>query len=302
MTTNSAPAPAPRRSLQPAAVLPRALPPGACDSHVHVYEPRHTMPSALAANARHLAGQDHRQLFALHRQHGIARCVVVQSAAYGFDNHWVAQALQAGGGQYVGVALAPTDAPDAQLLRLADAGFRGVRFNFMRHLPGADLAHAIALTPRLAHAGLHLQLHCESDLLAQLAAPLARSAVPVVIDHMGRVDARLGAAHPHFQALRALLRQPNVFVKLSGIDRIDPAPPYTAGIALARALLAEFPGQCLWGTDWPHPNHQHVPDDGQLIRSLDAIAPTAAALQDLLVDTPARLYQFPPLPQPSISR
>lgn len=297
MTMNSA-----LPSPQTRSTHTQALPWGACDSHVHVYEPSRTVPSAMADKARHLAGQDHRQLFALHRQHGIARCVVVQSAAYGFDNHWVEQALQAGGGHYVGVALAPTDASDAQLQRLADARFRGVRFNFMRHLPGADLVDAIALTPRLAHAGLHLQLHCESDLLAQLAAPLARSAVPVVIDHMGRVDARLGAAHPHFQALRALLRLPNVFVKLSGIDRIDPAPPYAAGIALARALLAEFPGQCLWGTDWPHPNHSHTPDDGQLIRSLDAIAPSAAALQDLLVDTPARLYQFPPLTPPSISR
>jgi 2-pyrone-4,6-dicarboxylate lactonase len=268
-----------------------ALPWGTCDSHVHVYEPEHTMPSVLAAKARHLAGQDHRQLFALHRQHGIARCVVVQSAAYGFDNHWVAQALQAGGGQYVGVALAPTDASNAQLERLAAARFRALRFNFMRHLPGADLADAIALTPRLADAGLHLQLHCESDRLAQLAGPLARSAVPVVIDHMGRVDARLGPGHPHFQALRALLRQPNVFVKLSGIDRIDPTPPYTAGIALARALLAEFPGQCLWGTDWPHPNMRtHMPDDGKLVDMIPKIAVTAEQQRKLLVDNPMRLY------------
>lgn len=285
MTTHSTPPP-PRA---------RALPRGACDSHVHVYAPRHTATHPLA-------GHDQEQLFALHRRHGIARCVVVQSAAYGFDNHWVAQTLQAAGGQYLGVALAPTDAPDAHLEQLAAARFRALRFNFMRHLPGANLDDVIAMTPRLADAGLHLQLHCESDLLARLAKPLARSAVPVVIDHMGRVDARLGAAHPHFQALRALLRQPNVFVKLSGIDRIDPAPPYAAGIALARALLTEFPGQCLWGTDWPHPNHQHRPDDAQLIRSLDAIAPTAAALQDLLVDTPARLYQFPPLAQTTLSQ
>ncbi|MEG1054021.1 MAG: hypothetical protein RSF79_18515, partial [Janthinobacterium sp.] len=48
---------------------------------------------------------------------------------------------------------------------------------------------------------------------------------------------------------------------------------------LARQLLAEFPGQCLWGTDWPHPNHSHAPDDAQLIHSLAAIAPSAAALQ-----------------------
>jgi len=295
MTMNSFCPSAPSASTVPPAT---ALPPGASDCHVHVYAPRHASPAHAPAHP--LAGQDHHQLFALHRRWGIERCVVVQSTAYGVDNHWVAQALQAGGGQYVGVALARADAPDAHLQQLAAAHFRAVRFNFMHHLPpAASLDDAIAMTPRLADAGLHLQLHCESDLLAQLAAPLARSAVPVVIDHMGRVAARLGAAHPHFQALRALLRQPNVFVKLSGIDRIDPTPPYAAGIALARQLLAEFPGQCLWGTDWPHPNHSHAPDDAQLIHSLAAIAPSAAALQDLLVDTPARLYQFPPLTEPS---
>jgi 2-pyrone-4,6-dicarboxylate lactonase len=51
----------------------------------------------------------------------------------------------------------------------------------------------------------------------------------------------------------------------------------------------------VWGTDFPHPNHQGpTPDDGVLIDILEEIAPTAAARQALLVDNPQRLYGFTP--------
>jgi 2-pyrone-4,6-dicarboxylate lactonase len=120
--------------------------------------------------------------------------------------------------------------------------------------------------------------------------------VPVVIDHMARVDATLGADHADFACLRALVKEPHIHVKVSGIDRIDPlhtsSPPYAQGTALARLLVQEAPHKCLWGTDWPHPNHTHVPDDGVLVDALARIAPTQALMQALLVDNPQRFYQF----------
>ncbi|PZP62006.1 MAG: amidohydrolase, partial [Delftia acidovorans] len=177
--------------------------------------------------------------------------------------------------------------------RLAGAGFRGVRFNFMRHLAGVRIEDVLALTPRLAAAGLHLQVHFESSLVHTVGRQLQASAVPVVIDHMGRVDARLGAGHADFQALMQLLAdQPQFHVKVSGVDRIDSQPPYAQGKPLARLLVERFPTQCLWGTDWPHPNHTHVPDDGLLVDALADIAPTPALRQALLVDNPQRLYRF----------
>ena len=125
-----------------------------------------------------------------------------------------------------------------------------------------------------------------------LAPLLAQSAVPVVIDHMGRVDALLGAQHADFVALCELLAQPGMHVKVSGIDRIDPTPPYAAGLLLARTLVQRFPDQCVCGTDWPHPNHSHVPDDGALVNAIWHIAPEADLRQRLLVDNPQALYRF----------
>ena len=270
------------------------LPALACDCHVHVFGPAARFPYAAGRNFTPVDAPKE-ALFALHRKLGIGRCVIVQSLVHGFDNRVVEDAIAAGQGRYLGVALVPADVPDAELRRLAAAGIRGVRFNFMKHLAGAtDVEAILALTRRLEPLGMHLQVHFESSLIHSLAEPLARSAVPVVIDHMGRVDAALGPQHADFLALLALLENPLFRVKVSGIDRVDAAagPPYARGKALARLLVERYPERCLWGTDWPHPNHTHVPSDAALVEALADIAPTPALREQLLVSNPQRFYRF----------
>lgn len=273
------------------------LPANACDAHVHVFGPIHRFPYARNS-AIQPAEAPKEKLFALHNLLGITRCVIVQSMVHGLDNAVVEDAIAAGQGHYLGVALTPVSVDHAELSRLAAAGFRAVRFNFMKHLGmGATPEELVALTHRLAAHQMHLQVHFESSLIHSLAPCLQQSAVPVVIDHMGRVDAELGMAHADFQALCRLLDDPKFHVKVSGIDRIQSRvpltkPPYTTGIQLARYLVAHFPDQCVWGTDWPHPNHTHVPDDGVLVDALAQILPTPELMQRVLVDNPQALYRF----------
>jgi len=159
-------------------------------------------------------------------------------------------------------------------------------------VPATGITAMEAFTQRLQPLGLHLQLHLRSEHLQVLAPAIRRSPVAVVIDHMARVDASQGEQHPDFQALRGLLEHAHVAVKVSGVDRITRGGDYAAGVPLAAALVRDFPDQCVWGTDWPHPGHDHVPDDGVLVDLLDRIAPTPAALQRLLVHNPQRLYRF----------
>ncbi len=273
-----------------------ALPALACDAHVHVFGPPERYPYNPKRQMTPVAAP-RETLFALHRQLGIGRCVIVQSLTHGYDHRVVLDAVAAGEGRYLGVVLVPTDVPDAELARLADGGVRGVRFNFMQHLgEGADVREVLALTPRLAAHGLHLQVHMASALLPTLGPWLRQSPVPVVIDHMGRVDARLGPDHADFQALLRLLDAPGLWVKLSGIDRIDahaePERRYAQGVRLAQQLWRAHGERCVWGTDWPHPNHTHIPDDAALVEALAEIAPAAAERQALLVDNPQRLYRF----------
>ena len=268
------------------------LPAGACDSHVHVFGPAAHFAFAATRNFTPVDAS-RETLFALHEHLGISRCVIVQSAVHGFDNAVVEDAIAAGGGRYLGVALTPHDVSDTELLRLKAAGFRGVRFNFMKHLgQGATAQQVVDLTQRLAPLGLHLQVHFDSSLIHDLAPILKNSAVPVVIDHMARVNASLGADHADFRTLCELMQDKRFHVKVSGADRIDPQPPYAQGSALARQLVESFPDRCFWGTDWPHPNHTHVPDDGALVDLLASIAPTPELLGKLLVHNPQRFYGF----------
>ncbi len=268
------------------------LPEGACDSHVHVFGPAARVPFSPD---RHITPADapREKLFALHKHLGISRCVIVQSAIHAFDNSAAEDAIAAGGGHYLGVALVPHDVPYTELQRLKAAGFRGVRFNFMPHLAGAATpAQAVEMSHRLAPLDMHLQVHFASRLIHEISPVLKTSAVPVVIDHMGRVDATLGPDHADFRALCTLMKDPLFYVKVSGADRIDATPPYKAGAALARQLVESFPDQCFWGTDWPHPNHTHIPDDGMLVDTVDRIAPTPELMQKLLVTNPQRFYRF----------
>jgi len=270
------------------------LPPGACDAHVHVFGPRARFPFA---NGRRYTPSDatKEMLFALHDRLGVQHCVIVHPACHGTDNSVTVDAIAATGGAYKGVALIPLTISDAELKRLDAAGLCGARFHYMTHLAkGPSIGEVVAFSRRLADIGWHLQIHMEASLIAELTPALKRAPVPVVIDHMGRVDASLGLDQPNFRALLTLLDNKNVWVKVSGADRVTRAgPPYADAVPFARTLVAEFGDRCVWGTDWPHPNHQGpVPDDGGLVDILAEIAPSDVARQTLLVDNPQRFYRF----------
>jgi predicted TIM-barrel fold metal-dependent hydrolase len=100
---------------------------------------------------------------------------------------------------------------------------------------------------------MHLQLFTDSRLLPAIADRLRRLTVPVVIDHMGRAPAALGVAHAGIQALRSLMTDGPVWVKLSGVGNISHCgPAYQDAGAVHRALLDAAPDRVVWGSDWPH--------------------------------------------------
>jgi len=234
------------------------------------------------------------KLFALHALLGIERCAVVQSNAHGLDNSVTEDVLAARKGTYIGIALVPLTIDDAELRRLDAAGFRGARFHFMPHLGASTpIEDIVAFGGRLAAIGWHLQLHFESSLVYSLAPALLRSPVPIVIDHMARIDASRGLDQPDFRKLLELMRDERFWIKVSGAERASrTGPPYEDAVPFARTLVDAAGDRVLWGTDWPHPNLAHVPDDGMLVDLLEAIAPSEAQRRALLVTNPERLYRF----------
>jgi 2-pyrone-4,6-dicarboxylate lactonase len=284
----------PSPSYKPNPRKPRIkLPPGACDTHFHVFGPRARFPYAAERSYTPPADAPKETLFALHRHLGIERGVVVQSAIHHFDNSAAADLLAANR-NYRGVALLPASTPTPELKKLDAQGFRGVRFHYMGHLGKGDGIDAVlAMAKRLAEIGWHLQIHMEGPRIEELSPSLAASPVPVVIDHMGRVDASRGLDSPEFKALLSLMKHPHVWVKVSGPERISrQRAPWSDARPFQRKLVAEFGDRVLWGTDWPHPNLDEAPDDGDLVDALAEAAPSEAELRAVLVDNPRRLYGF----------
>lgn len=271
------------------------MPRGACNAHCHVFGPRARFPYAAGASFVPAEDAPKEALFALNDRFGLERCVVVQSNCHGFDNRVTADAIAARPDRYRGIALLPVDVPDAELRRLDAAGFRGVRFNFMKHLGRAvAMDDVLSLATRLAPIGWHLQIHGDPSLLTELGPALRRSPVPVVIDHIGRIDAGEGPDGAAFRALLGLMDDRRFHVKVSGCDRISRAgPPYDDAVPFARRLVADFGDRVLWGNDWPHPNHAGPPpDEADLVALIARIAPSADARHRLLVDNPQALYRF----------
>src|SRR5205823_2674387 len=213
--------PSPSYKAQPR--KPRlALPPGACDTHFHVWAPQGAFPFSPDRSYTPPCEAPKETLFAMHRHIGVQRGVVVQSAPYGFDNSAAADLIAAKPREYRGVALLRASASKAELERLNAQGFRGVRFHYMEHLGAGDPIDAVlAMAPRLADIGWHLQIHMAGARIAELAPALKRAPVPVVIDHIGRIDASKGLQSAEFQALLALMQAKHVWVKVSGAERIS---------------------------------------------------------------------------------
>ena len=267
------------------------LPPGACDAHCHVFGPGGRFPYAPG---RSYTPPDapREKLAALHRHLGFSRAVVVQASCHGTDNSALLDALAASDGAWRGVAMIGADVSERELERLHAGGVRGVRFNFVAHLGGApDLGVVTSMAERIAALGWHLQLHLDAEDIQTYREFLGRLRVPFIIDHMGRVAARHGLQQKPFKLLLELMQNELAWVKVSVADRVSSAgKPFHDAIPFARMLIEHAPGRVLWGTDFPHPNVQVMPNDGELVDLFAAFCDDEAARRAVLIDNPTRLY------------
>lgn len=268
-----------------------APPPGACDAHCHVFGPGGVFPYAPA---RRYTPEDAPKdtLAALHSHLGVDRVVIVQASCHGTDNRAMLDAIAAAPTRIRGVAVVDDSFGERELAALWAGGVRGVRFNFVRHLGGApdmDVFHR--MMQRIRPLGMHVVLHLDAPDIVPLSDMIRALPVPVVIDHMGRVDAALGVDQPPLRALLQLARMENCWIKVSGAERISKFP-FDAAVPIARALIAAAPDRVLWGTDFPHPNLKDPVDEADLVDLVPKIATTADLQRRLLVDNPARLYGF----------
>ena len=292
------------RPCLPARTGPQALgftpPPGSCDAHAHVFGPYDRYP--LALDRSYTPAPYPADAFIAHLDElGLDRGVLVTGSASGTANDVVLDALAQYPQRLRGVVVPNATLTEADLDRYTETGVRGVRINLYRlegkavYRNGAGLEVLQALAPRLAARGWHAQIWVHAPDLPKLMPTLKPLGLPLVIDHMGRMNTQRGIDDPGFQFLCRQLAEGALWTKISGADRNTSAgPPYYDVDPYARAILSANSDQVVWGTDWPHINYYDaakVPDDGQLCNLLSRWLPEAARHQ-VLVDNPSRLYGF----------
>ena len=281
--------------------------PTVVDSHAHVFlkdmpltAARRYAPSHDATPADYLGLLD---------AHGVTHGVLVQPSFLGSDNSYLLSVLNAQPQRLRGVVMLAPTTDEAQLHAMDTAGVVGVRLNLMgQALPDLDTPQWQRFLARLKALDWHLELHRQAaDLQLQIDAVL-RTGCRVVVDHFGRPDALLADADPGFAALLQRAATGRVWVKLSAAYRngrsaqvagakrtpaLLEADAHAARAAAGRLLAAFGPERLIWGSDWPHTQHQDMADYGRSLAALADWVPDAAQRAHILGATAAELFHIP---------
>ncbi len=279
--------------------MSETLPRGACDCHCHVFGPAARFPYA---EPRSYTPEDapFEAYIALLDRLGCARGVLVQPSAYGRDNRAMLDALARAPQRLRGVAVGGAELTRKTLQEWHAAGVRGLRANEFRrggkpyYQNGVRLADLEPLYGFMAELGWHLQLWIDARDLPDMADALARAPLPIVVDHMGRMEYRHGTRHPGFQALLRGVGDGRLWAKVSGTYRLGAPPPdYGEARPFHDALLTANPQNLVWGSDWPHPRPEGAtPDARRLLEVFLDWTPRDDDRRAILTDNPARLYDF----------
>jgi predicted TIM-barrel fold metal-dependent hydrolase len=296
------------KAAQPATKVNFDVPARACDCHTHIHGDPKEFPF-FAGRVYTPEPASPEEMAALHQALHIERVVIVTPSVYGTDNSATIYGIKARGANARGVAVIDEKTPESDLDAFGQAGFRGIRLNLATagtSDPAIGRQRFQTAIERVKRRNWHVQMFTNLAMISAIKDLVDASEVPVVFDHFGGAEAKLGVDQPGFTDLLHLVQSGKAYVKISGAYRASSlAPDYADAAPLARALIAANADRIVWGTDWPHPNSvtpagqkitEVTPlfqiDDGRLLNQLPAWAPDAAIRKKILVDNPARLYGF----------
>ena len=294
------------KASQPSTPVNFAVPEGACDCHVHTFDPQHFPYSPSRPYTPEPVSVE--ELRSLHQALHMNRVIVVQTTVYAADNAGVLDAMKQLGSRARGVAVIDEKTPNSALDDMDRAGIRGIRLNLEtagKTDPEIGRKRFQAAVERIKGRKWHIQIYARLTVIEGIKDLVASAPMPVVFDHFGGMQAALGADQPGFASLMTLIRTGKAYVKISAPYRSSiEAPNYPDVAPLARVLVASNPERILWGSDWPHPglpvpgrsNSEITPffqiDDGRVLNFLPQWVPNPAERKTILVENPARLYGF----------
>jgi predicted TIM-barrel fold metal-dependent hydrolase len=290
------------KASQPSTKVNFDVPAGACDCHTHIHGDPAKFPwFAGRTYTPEMALPE--EMTALHKAIRMQRVVIVTPSVYGTDNSATIYGMGARGQDARGVAVIDEKTPDAELDRLVSLGFKGIRINVANagiNDPKVVTERFLAAANRVKSRNWHVQLNTTLPVIAAMKDTFAASPVTLVFDHYGNAREELGVGQPGFSDLVDLVKSGKAYVKIS--VTAGPRSNYGYFTPLAQMLISANVDRILWGTNWPHPNAvdgstaKVTPlwdvDDGLVLNLLPAWAPDAAVRKKILVDNPARLYEF----------
>ena len=302
-TFHKPPNPAPNHIHAPRVTLPAR----SCDCHVHVFDPARFPYADERSYTPGPAGIT--DLEAFERQIGTDRVILVQPSSYGTDNSCLIDALRRLGRRARGVAVVdPLCVVPAQIDMLHAAGVRAIRLNLeVKGEHDAERGKAAIADALDVVAGPEwaIQIHADLGLIQHMAGTISQARVPFILDHFGGLKAEKGLGQPGFEALLDLLRNGNVYVKLSAPYRASRLASYADLAPFARRLIETAPDHLIWASDWPHTGSSsqrngdlsriepfRQVDAGAALDLLRDWAPDESVHRNILVETPARLYDF----------
>jgi predicted TIM-barrel fold metal-dependent hydrolase len=265
-----------------------------CDTHCHIFGPDRLYP--YAPDRTYTPPDAPLEKFReLHGKIGVERAVIVNASCHGLDNRVVTDAIAQSNGRYKGIANIDDSVSDKELEKLNEQGIKGCRFTFLKRLGGVkDMAAFHRIVARIKPLGWHVDIYLDHETVEEFTPLLKNLPIPYVIDHMGTVLAAKGVDQDNFKHLINLVRSDEkCWVKLTGFERATATgAPFHDAIPFAVKLVDAAPERMLWGTDWPHPNVKHMPNDGDLMDLVPLFAKGSDVQHQILVDNPARLFGF----------
>jgi len=190
----------------------------------------------------------------------VEKAVIVQPIHYLYDNSYVADCLARFPGRFAAVCLLDPKEPAApdQLEELVRGqGFGGMRLHLSRQQDPSALAASDQdpLWRRVEELSVCLIVLGRATDLPALEPIVDRFPdVKVVLDHLGGPPVGEEPTHPLLGNVLRMARYPNVYVKVSNMNRISKVPyPHRDTHDMVRRIYDAFgPERLMWGTDFPH--------------------------------------------------
>lgn len=270
------------------------LPAGTIDTHTHMYlKGFEAQPGGVPLPEGEVEPTQYRQVM---DWLGIDRVVVAQGNAHQSNHDNLVACLKEMGTIARGVAAISPNISEAELSLLHEAGVRGTR---IMDLPGGavSLTDLHAVDQLTAEMNWMIAVQFDGTHIADHAQRLAAVKSDYVIDHHGKFFAGISPDGPEVAEVKRLIDRGNCWFKFAGCYESSKSggPEFSDIAEFSQQIARHAPERIIWGTNWPHnmaKTAEDYPDDGALLDTVLGWFENENALQLVLVENPARLFDF----------